>query len=302
MKLWLSKNSEVGLRDQIVTQITLGIASGDLGVGRKLPSTRELARRYSLHPNTVSAAYQTLVEHGLIQFKHGSGYFVSDVSDSDLPHSAILERIIGLFFESARKSGFSDAEIFDHLDARRKTPTSNRLLLIESDIGLREIIVQEISNQIDSEIAALGFEDFAADSKCDEAILIAMFDEKPKIDPLLSNGQRCVYLSGNSVSNAMSGETRPAADETIAVASGWDGFLAIAKIMLLAAKIEPGSLIVRSTKDKDWRSAIRHASVVICDSVAASKIDARNDVRVFQIVSQASIDELRTSISAQKSK
>ncbi|MGQ0541063.1 MAG: GntR family transcriptional regulator [Blastocatellia bacterium] len=301
MKLWLSKNSEVGLRDQIVTQITLGIASGDLMTGRKLPSTRELARRYSLHPNTVSAAYQTLVEHHLIRFKHGSGYFVSDDSSGELPRSAVLERLIGLFIESARNNGFSDTEIFERLDARRTTQTADRILLVESDNGLREIVVREISDQIDSEIATLGFEEFAVDPVCDEAILTAMFDEKPKLDPLLSNGQRCVYLNGNSVSNAMSGETRPAANETLAVVSGWDGFLAIAKVMLLAAKIEPGSLIVRSTKDKDWRSAIRHASIVVCDLIAASKIDFAKDVRVFHIVSQASIDELRTSISARKS-
>jgi GntR family transcriptional regulator len=56
MRLWLSKNSEVPIREQLVTQIVLGIVSNDLKANARLPSTRDLARRYEVHANTVSAA------------------------------------------------------------------------------------------------------------------------------------------------------------------------------------------------------------------------------------------------------
>src|SRR6185369_6176967 len=58
MRLWLSKNSAASLREQLGTQLTLGVISGDLKPGEKLPSVRELARRYNIHSNTVSAAYR----------------------------------------------------------------------------------------------------------------------------------------------------------------------------------------------------------------------------------------------------
>ena len=48
MRIWLSKSSEVPLREQLATQIILGIVSNDLKSGQKLPSTRELARRFDL--------------------------------------------------------------------------------------------------------------------------------------------------------------------------------------------------------------------------------------------------------------
>ncbi|MET0754174.1 MAG: GntR family transcriptional regulator, partial [Pyrinomonadaceae bacterium] len=82
MKIWLSKNSEIPVREQIVTQIALGIVSGDLRVGEKLPSTREIARRFGVHSNTVSSAYQKLSEQNLIEFKKGSGFFVSETKTS----------------------------------------------------------------------------------------------------------------------------------------------------------------------------------------------------------------------------
>ena len=60
MRLWFARGSAVTLREQLVTQLVLAILSGDLHPGERLPSTRELARRYRIHPNTVSAAYREL--------------------------------------------------------------------------------------------------------------------------------------------------------------------------------------------------------------------------------------------------
>ena len=60
MRLWISKSSEVPIREQLVTQIVLGIVSNDLKSSERLPSTRDVARRYHIHANTVSSAYREL--------------------------------------------------------------------------------------------------------------------------------------------------------------------------------------------------------------------------------------------------
>ncbi len=72
MRLWLSKNSDVPLREQLTTQIMLGIVSEDLRVGQRLPSTRELARRFRIHANTVSAAYRELAKQGWLALHKNS--------------------------------------------------------------------------------------------------------------------------------------------------------------------------------------------------------------------------------------
>ena len=46
MQLWFARGSEVSIREQLVTQVMLGILSDDLAPGQRLPSTRELARRF----------------------------------------------------------------------------------------------------------------------------------------------------------------------------------------------------------------------------------------------------------------
>ena len=60
MRLWLSRTADVSLREQLSTQVVLGILSKELGAGERLPSTRELARRFGIHANTASAAYREL--------------------------------------------------------------------------------------------------------------------------------------------------------------------------------------------------------------------------------------------------
>ena len=58
----------VSLRQELVTQVVLSILSDDLAPGQRLPSTRELARRFHLHPKTVSAAYRQLERERWVRF------------------------------------------------------------------------------------------------------------------------------------------------------------------------------------------------------------------------------------------
>ena len=76
MRLWFVHSGDVSLLDQIVTQISLGILTRELAPGERLPSVRELARRFKLHPNTVSLAYRRLDAEGWVEARRGSGVYV----------------------------------------------------------------------------------------------------------------------------------------------------------------------------------------------------------------------------------
>ncbi|HMS10969.1 MAG TPA: GntR family transcriptional regulator, partial [Pyrinomonadaceae bacterium] len=67
MKFWITKNSEVTVHEQIVTQVRVGITTGDLRPGDRMPSAREVARRFGIHANTVTAAYRELAASGDIE-------------------------------------------------------------------------------------------------------------------------------------------------------------------------------------------------------------------------------------------
>ncbi len=55
MRIWLNRTGEVSLREQLTTQVVLGIVSRDLAPGQRLPSTRDLARRYGIQGGAAAA-------------------------------------------------------------------------------------------------------------------------------------------------------------------------------------------------------------------------------------------------------
>src|SRR6266536_3218279 len=104
MQLWFARGSEVSIREQLVTQVILGILSDDLAPGQRLPSTRELARRFRLHPNTVSAGYRELEQRRWVEFRHGSGVYVrSEKPEASQASSLALDQLIAQLFRSARE-------------------------------------------------------------------------------------------------------------------------------------------------------------------------------------------------------
>jgi DNA-binding transcriptional regulator YhcF (GntR family) len=293
MKIWLSKNSEVPVREQICTQITLGITSGDLPVGEKLPSTQEIARRFKIHSNTVSNAYQKLAEDGWIEFKQGSGFFVCELFPKGQNENESLDALFTDFLEIARGKGYSNAQIEKRVQIWLKSKPPEFVVLVEPDAGFREILVDEISNVSELNVIGVSFEEFESEHGNSNAIFAAMSDEKVNLQNAIPTGKICVFLNSNSVAGSMTGQERPAKEDLIAVVSGWERFLHLSKTMLLAAEIDSESLIVRSTAEPDWRKGLDNAAMIICDSLTSKSFQNNEKVRVFPLIAQESLENLQ---------
>jgi DNA-binding transcriptional regulator YhcF (GntR family) len=288
MKIWISKNTEVPIHDQLVAQIMFGIASGDLAVGERLPSTRELARRFRIHQNTVSAAYRELAARGLVNFKKGSGVYVAETNQASPP---TLDALFARFQSDAIAHGYSQSEIREATTKALAAEPARRLLLVESDGALGEIIAEEIRAATGLETAGIMFEDLSRDSLTRGTQLVAMNDEKPKIEKLLPQAN-CIFLHANSVANSMTGQIRPTENDLIAIVSGWKKFISFAKLYLIAANVDPRTVIERSTAERGWQKGIEQATVIICDSLAAKKLSEDKRLRVFPLIAPASMRRL----------
>ena len=295
MKLWLSKNSEISIREQLVEQITLGIASRDLKPGEKLPSTRELARRFNVHQNTVSRAYRALVEVGLLKFRRGSGVYVSELPGSSSPENG-LDGLVNNLLENAARLGYTNEQVRSRLLERLNGKRLNTFLLIESDPELSAILAEELRSFSGGRVDSVAFEAFDPANVDEHVQLVAMFDEREKLQPLLGPERSCNFLKANSVPDSMAGRSRPNETELVAIVSGWGRFLALAKLFLLAAQLDPESIITRDTGDPGWRSGLHNVSLLICDSLAARQFNGDPRLRVFPLIADSSLDELRQYI------
>lgn len=293
MKFWLSKNSEIPVREQLITQITLGIASGDLPAGEKLPSTRELARRFNIHSNTVGFAYQILNEQGLIEFRKGNGFYVCKSKQQNNSNEKSLDAIIANFFQTAQLWGFSETEIKNRLQKWLDTQTPERIIVVKSDKSLRRILVEEIKQATNLRVIGVSFEEFVEKYQNSNAIFVTMLDEKDKIESILPNDKTRFILTPRSVSDSMQGKSRPRKNDLIAVASGWEKFLFWSKTVLVAANIESDSIILRSTADENWKKGLTNVSMIICDALTAKEFENDERLKVFQLIADSSLKELK---------
>ena len=294
MKFWLSKNAEISLRQQLASQVILAIVAGDLRVGAKLPSVREMAARLRVHPNTVSAAYVWLETEGWVESRQGSGVFVVEKSIGEIERAVSnsaseLDALVSQFVQSARTRGFTLEQIASRLNAKLIPAEIEQILLIESDPELRKILACEIQCAIDLPIIE---SDLINYQKLPKTITVALAETASKLSP--ATIQLCLRLS--SVQSEMRGKERPAPNELVAVASGWETFLRWSKTMLVAAGIAHEQIILRDTGSSDWKRGLASCKLLIADSLTSRQLIGNFDVRVFRLIAEESLNELQTLI------
>ena len=75
------------LYQQIVEQIEHRFVSGELKVGDKLPSERELAEQFGVSRIAVREAVKALREKGLVEIRAGRGTFITNGTEGVVRHS-----------------------------------------------------------------------------------------------------------------------------------------------------------------------------------------------------------------------
>ena len=70
-------SSTVPIYQQIAAYIRRAVAAGVYRPGETIPSTRSLALKLTVNPNTIQRAFETLEREGLIVARKGLGMFVT---------------------------------------------------------------------------------------------------------------------------------------------------------------------------------------------------------------------------------
>lgn len=294
MKIWLSKNSEIPVWQQLYNQISLGVRNRTLEAGTKLPSSRELARRFQIHANTINSAYQKLAAENLIEMRIGSGAYVKAGETENSGKLARLDSLIEKFKAEAAEINLSNEEILQRLKIWFNPAPPRFYAVAEADPEFRRILMKEIEEA--TGVYAVGLDLDELKDFREDAQILAMNGEKAKINELLPADKTCIFLRANSISDSMKGHTRPPADALIAFVSDWEKFLTLGKMFLVAAGIDAESIIVRSPKKAHWRRGIAGASLIICDAITAREFSTKDArLRVFRIVSPESIQEIKLS-------
>jgi DNA-binding transcriptional regulator YhcF (GntR family) len=302
MRLWLNRTGEVSLREQLITQVILAILCKELAPGQRLPSTRDLARRFTIHANTASAAYRELEHQGWLEFRHGSGVYVR-ASQPAAPLSPqiaadfTVDRLIGELVAKARKQGVSESLLRSRLRRWLALEPPSRWLVIEPDPELRRIVIHEMTQSLALPIMGCAPEECADLELLEGSMPVVLPSKAEAVRKLLPSAVELTTLQVHPVSPELQTYLKrylpEHATDLVGIASRWSEFQRIGRTMLIAAGIAPESLLVRDATRPGWKRGLDATGGVVCDSVTALELPAGVFAMRFNLLDAASLAPLR---------
>ncbi len=293
MRFWFARDSDVPIREQFAKQVMLAILSADLQPGERLPSVRELARRYKLHQNTISAAYQQLEREGWLELRRGSGVYVRQEKPIATTPALALDEQIAMVFNHARQQGIPFSAVRLRLSQWLAMPPVSRFLVIEPDEDLREIVVAEIRQAVALPVDGCDFEACKAPQALAGSIPVVLPSKAKIARELLPTGVEVVVLQVRSIPSSLAAWLPANPDLLVGIASRWPDFLSSARTMLIAAGFAAEGLVLRDARRPTWDRGLRQTAAVVCDAVTAKQLPQGCRAICFPLLAENSIERLR---------
>lgn len=116
MIICIDMKSDVPIYVQLRNQIVVGVGKGELAVGEKLPTVRQLAEDAGINTMTVNKAYQLLKTEGFIEIDRRHGAVVSPSADTIGDFRVKLEAELELLGAEAKLKGVEKREFMELCD------------------------------------------------------------------------------------------------------------------------------------------------------------------------------------------
>jgi GntR family transcriptional regulator len=298
MRLWLNRTGEVSLREQLMTQVILAILCKELLPGERLPSTRELARRFDIHANTASAAYRELETEGWLEFRHGSGVFVRATRPSaPLSPEMAVDQLIGELAAKARRMGAPEPLLKARLRRWLQNQPPSRWLVIEPDPELCAIVIHEMEQALAFPVAGCSPQECGEPANLAGSMPVVLPSKAAGVRKLLPADSELTVLQVQPVSRELLARLQRYLPEhkgdLIGVASRWADFQRIGRTMLIAVGLPPESLLIRDATKPGWKRGLDSTSGVVCDSVTALELPKGVFPLLFTLLDEPTLAALR---------
>jgi GntR family transcriptional regulator len=309
MRLWLKRNSDVNLREQLSTQIILGILCSELPPGERLPSTRELAQRHGIHPNTASAAYKELEDQGWLEVRHGSGVYVRATRPStplspEMAPEMVIDELIGNLVVRARRLGADEKLVRARMARWLELAPPARWLLIEPDAALCEIVLAELSTALDLPIVGCTPEECADAAVLAGAMPIVLPSKAQMVRALLPPGTPLTTLRVHPIAPELQAYLKRYLPQKlgslVGIASHWTEFQRFAQVMLVAAGLPADTLLVRDANEPGWERGLEETVGVVVDSVTERELPVGVHPMRFTLLDADGMAQLRAMEAASR--
>ncbi len=298
MQIRISKQSDVPIREQIAEQIVFLIATEALKPAQALPSVRELARRLKIHHNTVSRVYADLVRRGWLGGKKGSRLIVRSQDEfTRVTRAQDLDSMINAVIRVARDGGHSLQELRDRVRQRLLAQPPDHLLIIDDDLGLRQLLQEEIKRAVPWPLRGCSREELRLNpGLAVGALPVVAQHHLPEVASLLPDTRPAISVT-YCVADEHLGMIRNLRQPSIiALVSVSEVFLKTAR-GLLAPFSERRHTLCEFLWPLKKAADIGAADLVFCDSIAFEKVKHPKRV-LYRLIVPSSIEYIVTAMES----
>lgn len=300
IRLWLSRDKSIPVREQLGAQLLFGILSRRMPPGERLPSVRDLARRLKVHPNTVSAAYQDLAERGWVLQKRGSGVFVRDLAMPEPAGSA--EGLVRGWIEEGLLHGLTidaiESAVSKVARELQGQAAPRNFLVVHPDRELARVLAAEIEEAVTCPVSSSDFDQAAKELAPDTCVLVTAACASQAVKELQPSYCRVIRL--RSMEDAIAGQHPPTSGLLIAVVSRSKSILQWSATLLASLGFPGMDILERNPEEPGWQDGLAACDIVAADIKSARELPKARKPTIFRIVADDFLAELRALVTGQK--
>ena len=301
LDIHIIKDSEVTIREQLVEQIIFLIATGRLKPGEVLPSVRGLARPHKIHHNTVSQAYQDLVDRDWLIRRRGSRMVVRSPGEREYPPRVEdLDDFINAAIRAAQEKGYTLQQLRQRVQERLMALPPDHLLVVSKDPGMRQLLREELKEKLSFPVESCSTEELSLNPELTMgALVVGPPGTIPQIASLIPKDRPAIPITFSSVDEHVKIIHALQKPSTIAVVSISQAVLQTARGVLAPAVGDRHTIREYLLPAENLR-ALEVTDLVLCDLIAHRRVRARN-LLPYRLVSPTCLKQLSTIMEAYQS-
>jgi GntR family transcriptional regulator len=301
VKISINKESAVPVRDQLVEQIGLQIASGALKEHDKLPSIRALAQRLGIHHSTVTSAYNHLADVGLLEIRQGSGVRVASTGSvrGTQVNTRNIDSLLKAFLSQAAEHGFSRQDVRERFDSLLNKKPVQRILVVDRNEDFHPLLKAELQPHFAIPVEPITHErlDKEAELLEDSLVVTSKYHVFPLHD-LPVDPTRIIVCHIEPAVEHISLITSLPATSLVVMVSVSPTLLRMGRNVAAALRGEDVAIrTVLLQEEQEIKYLMQFARAIICDGPSCEAVKnaaaGKVPVQIFRLFSDATIAQIK---------
>ena len=297
MQIRISKGNDVPIREQLVEQIIFLIATGQMKPGEALPAVRALGRRLKIHHNTVSKAYQELVERQWLSRRRGRRLVVRTLEEASTQSGMEqLDDLINATIHAARDRGYTLGELRQRVQERLMAQPADHFLVVDEEPGMRHLLREELRQEFCLPVEMCSVTELSSKPEvCTGAVVVTPPGLVREVTDAIPKDRTVVPIVFSEADEYVEQVLRMNEPSVIAVVSISERFLAAAR-GLLSSVVGKRHTIREYLVPSETPRALNAAAIVFCDSITKGHVKTPNSVH-YRLISSNCLKQLANAVN-----